>query len=71
MENLIKNYKKNIESLRNETIEKIQNAEKRPAGEFIFILTGKMLAFDICLKEIELLLNYHDESSKYENIPGK
>jgi hypothetical protein len=64
MENLIRNYKENIESLKNETIDKIQNAGKLPAGDFIFILTGKMLAFDICLKEIERLINYHNESVK-------
>jgi hypothetical protein len=71
MENLIKNYKNNIESLRNETVEKIQNVGKQPAGDFLFILTGKMLAFDICLKKIELLLNYHHETSKSENVIKK
>jgi hypothetical protein len=64
MENLIQHYKEKIELLRNDTIEKIQSAEKKSTGEFVFILTGKMLAFDICLKEIENLMKYHNESAK-------
>jgi hypothetical protein len=64
MENLIQHYKEIIELLRDDTIKKIQDPKNRPIGEYIYILTGKMLAFDICLKEIEHLIKYHNESAK-------
>jgi hypothetical protein len=64
MENLIQHFKKQIELLRNDTIEKIQIPENKHDSEYFFILTGKMLAFGICLKEIEQLLKYHKETVK-------
>jgi hypothetical protein len=64
MENLIQHYKEKIELLKDDTIKKIQNAENNAIGEYIFILTGKMLAFEICLKELEHLIKYHNESAK-------
>jgi hypothetical protein len=62
MESLMMHYKEKIELLRKETVEKIHEAEKHSIGEIVFILTGKMLAFDICLKELELMENFENES---------
>lgn len=64
MENLIHFYKEKNKLLRQDAIEKIQNAENKHVGEYLFILTGKVLAFDICIREIEQMLELHKESIK-------
>jgi len=64
MEHLILDYKQKNEALRNDAVGKIQSVENQRLKEFFFILTRKLPAYEICLKEINRRFAYYDESEK-------
>jgi hypothetical protein len=64
MEHLILDYKQRIESLKKGTIESLKKEKNQSAKDLYLILTGKLFAFDECLKEIDRLIKYQEEFEK-------
>jgi len=65
MKHLVLDYKSKIESLKKDTIELLQREQNQSVKDLFFILTGKLFAYDECLKEIDRLLKYDDEFTKH------
>ena len=65
MKHLVLDYKSKIETLKRDTIESLRNEQNQSLKDLFFILTGKLFAYDECLKEIDRLIKYNDEFAKH------
>jgi hypothetical protein len=65
MKHLVLDYKSKIETLKKDTIESLRHEQNQSVKDLFFILTGKLFAYDECLKEIDRLLKYNDEFAKH------
>ena len=65
MKHLVLDYKSKIEILKRDTIESLQREQNQSVKDLFFILTGKLFAYDECIKEIDRLLKYDDEFTKH------
>ena len=71
MEKLLEDLIERLEATRNDIIMKLRSQPTDANNKTILLLSGEVLAYDACIKELERLIEYSNECNLKINGPGR